>query len=178
MTSIDFLHDEQQFTALWQRAMTELESVCHLDLSAFLFFDSVDIQTQKLFELIRHLLAAEGATDFATLVLNPDPYSYFHFHFGKYPGFIHRADNSDDEFFEFMMADPGGNPADAIGVNSYQYVVLPLPGDWILFGDRWWEVGLLYGPPHIMKLARDFYPFFLEPPERFRLEPYRHSPQN
>jgi hypothetical protein len=32
------------------------------------------------------------------IVLNPDPFNYFHFHFGKYPGFIVEAHHNDDDF--------------------------------------------------------------------------------
>ncbi|WP_233518961.1 hypothetical protein [Paraburkholderia xenovorans] len=134
-----------------------------------LYFDPIDIPTQKFFDLIQELLAFQSKTEFVTLILNPDPFDYFHHHFGKYPGFVHRSENSDDEFFHLMMEDPGGSPADALGVNHQHYAIMPVEGDWIAFGDRSWDVGVLYGPADIMECARNFYPFFLGPPERFRI---------
>ncbi|MGU7813165.1 hypothetical protein [Burkholderia sp. AW49-1] len=167
---IDFIRERNEFMLLWQRAIEEVELLRSKPLTDLLFFDSSDLQSQKFFELIRHLLALKGTKDFATLVLKPDPFGYFHFHFGKYPGFIHRAHNTDDEFLWFMWEDPGDSPADALGVNSQQYAVLPLPGDWVMFGDRSWDIGVLYGPPDIMECAKLFYPFFIEPPLGFRIE--------
>ena len=46
-------------------------------------------------------------------VLNPDPFSNFHFHFGKYSGFIVRAHHTNDDFADILMMDPGDSPADA-----------------------------------------------------------------
>jgi hypothetical protein len=167
--TIDFIHERSEFTLLWARATGCVQMLRGKPSTDLLYFDSIDLQTQKFFELIRHLLALRGATDFATLVLKPDPFSYFNFHFGKYPGFIHRAGNTDDQFFDFLWEDPGDSPADALGVNSEYYAVLPLPGDWIAFGDRSWGTGVLYGPPEIMECARKFYPFFISPPNGFKI---------
>ncbi|AOJ89693.1 hypothetical protein WS87_23805 [Burkholderia sp. MSMB0856] len=170
MNTINFLSERADFVPLWQRAIAAVEALRDKPSTDLLYFDAIDLQTQKFFDLIQHLLALTGATDFATLVLKPDPFRYFHFHFGKYPGFIHHSHNTADEFFEFLLEDPGASPADALGSNSQQYVVLPLPGDWIVFGDRWWETAVLSGPPDIMECAKRFYPFFLEPPSGFRIE--------
>lgn len=167
MNTIDFIQERSEFMPLWERATVGVDRLRERSSTELLYFDSVDLQTQKFFELIRYLLAMKGATDFATLVLKPDPFSYFNVHFGKFPGFVHRAQDTDDEFFEFLLKDPGGSLADSLGTNSEQYVVLPLPGDWIAFGDRSWGIGVFDGPPDIMEHARNFYPFFKSPPERF-----------
>jgi hypothetical protein len=169
MNTIDFISERSEFTALWARATADIRMLCDRSPTELLYFDTVDLQTQKFFELIQRLLALRGATEFATLVLKPDPFDYFNFHFGKYPGFVHRAENTDDEFFEFLLEDPGGSPADALGVNSEHYVVLPMPGDWIAFGDRSWGTGALFGPPDVMECAKNFYPFFINPPNGFRV---------
>jgi hypothetical protein len=68
-----------------------------------------------------------------------------------------------------MMEDPGGSPADALGVNHQHYAILPIAGDWIAFGDRSWEVGVFYGSVDVMKCAKHFYPFFIEPPDNFSI---------
>ncbi|WJF90719.1 hypothetical protein QS306_03365 [Paraburkholderia bonniea] len=169
MSAIDFIKQESEFKPLWQRAAMEVEMLRGKRPKELLYFDSVDLQTQKFFELVRKLLALKGATDFATLVLKPDPFSYFNFHFGKYPGFITRPCNTHDEFFDFMMQDPGDSPADALGVNRHYYVQFPSNGDWIIFGDDSWGIGMLYGPPDIMECARNFYRFFKKPPEDYKI---------
>ena len=170
MNTIDFIRERREFMPLWERATAEVRMLRDRSSTELLYFDTIDLQTQKFFELIQELLALRGATEFATLVLKPDPFDYFNFHFGKYPGFRHRAENTDDEFFEFLLEDPGGSPADSLGSNSEHYVVVPVPGDWIAFGDRSWGTGVLYGPTDIMECARSFYPYFIAPPNGFRIE--------
>ena len=171
MNTIDFIHKRREFMPLWERATAEVRMLRDRSSTELLYFDTIDLQTQKFFELIQTLLALKGTTDFATLVLKPDPFDYFNFHFGKYPGFMHRAENTDEEFFEFLLEDPGGSLADSLGTNSEHYVVMPVPGEWIAFGDRSWGTGVLYGAPDIMECARSFYPFFIAPPNGFRIKP-------
>lgn len=169
MSKLDFIRDEVRFQMYFDRAKAEIRLLASKPRDELLYFDPIDISTQKFFDLVQVLLAFQGSTEFVTLILNPDPFDYFHHHFGKYPGFVHRGENSDDEFFHLMMEDPGGSPADALGVNHQHYAIMPVEGDWIAFGDRSWDVGVLYGPADIMECARNFYPFFLGPPERFRI---------
>ncbi|MFM0310484.1 hypothetical protein P0D71_22100 [Paraburkholderia sp. RL17-383-BIF-A] len=170
MSRLDYIHDLTEFTLLWKRARQGVRALVGVPRDELLYFDPIDISTQKFFELVQAPLAFRSSTEFVTLILKPDPFGYFHHHFGKYPGFIHRCENSDDEFFHFMMEDPGGSPADALGVNHRHYAIMPVEGEWIAFGDRSWDVGVFYGPADIMECARHFYPFFLQPPERFRIE--------
>lgn len=173
MMPIDFIHEEHEFTSFWQRAISEVELLRKKSKQDFLYFDPIDIQVQKFFELVKNLTDLENRSDFAVISLKPDPFRYFHFK--KFPGFIHRSSNTDNDFFSIMRADPGDSPADSLASNSQQYVVLPLEGNWIAFADWYWDIGVLYGPPNIMALARRVYPFFIEPPEGFRIEPYRHG---
>jgi hypothetical protein len=74
------------------------------------------------------------------------------------------------EFFDFLMQHAGSTPADALGINQEHYVLSPVETDWIAFGDRSWDTGVFYGPPHSMKRAREVYPFFIKPPGGFRVE--------
>jgi len=171
MNQLDYIHDFSQFTALWDRAKTSVQRLTDIPVAELLYFDPIDIATPKFFDLVQTLLIFRGAADFATLILKPDPVTYFHHHFGKYPGFIHGRTNTYVEFFDFMMQDPGDSLADALGVNHEHYVIMPIDGEWIAFGDRSWEVGVLHGPPDVMKCAREFYPFFIKPPSGFRVEP-------
>ncbi|MFL9907576.1 hypothetical protein [Paraburkholderia sp. RL17-337-BIB-A] len=171
MNQLDYIHDLATFTALWSRARMGVQSLVSKSRDELLYFDPIDIATQKFFDLIQALVAFANTTDFATVILKPDPFNYFHHYFGKYPGFVHKKNNSDEEFFHFMMQDPGGSLADALGVNHEHYVIMPTDGDWLAFGDRSWDVGVFYGPPEIMQCAREFYPFFIQPPSGFRVEP-------
>ncbi|MDI7046862.1 hypothetical protein QMN58_25470 [Escherichia coli] len=117
MTQLDYIRDLALFTTLRNRANAGIHLLASKPHDDLLYFDPIDIATQKFFDLIQTLLAFEGKSDFATLILKPDPLNYFHYHFGKYPGFVHGGEDTDEEFFHFMMQDPGNSPADALGVN-------------------------------------------------------------
>ncbi|RAS28847.1 hypothetical protein [Paraburkholderia bryophila] len=169
MSAIDFISESPTFVSLWDRANEGVATLSDIPSTDLLYFDSIDISGQKLFDLIRALLKLKCVKDFATLVLKPDPFDYFHFHFGKYPGFVHGIEHTDDEFFEALMMDPGGSPADCLWANSERYAVLPIPGQWFIYADRQRDMGVLSGPSEIMEFARSFYPFFLNPAADFKI---------
>ena len=171
MNSIDFIHEPHEFMSLWERANAGVWLLANVPPVGLLYFDPFDILTPRLFGLVQTLLAIKGTTDFATVILKPDPFKYFHHHFGKYPGFVHGRDSTYVEFFDLMMQDPGDSPADALGVNYDHYVIMPMEGDWIAFGDHPWDTGVFYGPPDIMECARKFYPYFGTPAKGFRIDP-------
>ncbi|MFM0163038.1 hypothetical protein [Paraburkholderia sediminicola] len=161
MTNISFIQDDETFRSLWQRAHACMQKVSKIPTTELLYFDSSSIGTEKFRDLIRSLAAFSGAGELAVIVLNPDPFNYFNFHFGKYPGFIVEAHHNDDDFFEILMMDPGDSPADAMGFYSEQYVVLPIVGEWFMYADRDWDwgTGVLSGPADIMKFARESFIF-------------------
>ncbi|CAE6701406.1 hypothetical protein [Paraburkholderia haematera] len=165
MTNIDFIHDHETFTSLWQRARSCMQKVPGIPATELLHFDSSNIGTERFRDLIRSLAAFNGTGEFAVIVLNPDPFDYFHFHFGKYPGFIVQTCHNDDAFFEILMMDPGNSAADAIGFYSEQYVVLPIVGDWFMYADRGWDwgTGVLSGPADLMTFARESFAFYENP---------------
>ncbi|MGF6898991.1 hypothetical protein [Paraburkholderia sp. GAS348] len=106
MINIDFIYDRATFMSLWQRARACVEKVAATPASALLHFDSSNIGTQVFKTLIRDIANFKGKGEFAMIVLNPDPFSYFHFHFGKYPGFIVKAHHSNDDSIDILMMDP------------------------------------------------------------------------
>lgn len=99
MSQLDCIYELAEFTPLWERATAGVRLLANVPREEVLYFDPIDIATQKFFDLIQTLLAFEGRSDFATVILKPDRFNYFHHHFGKYPGFVHRGENSDEEFF-------------------------------------------------------------------------------
>lgn len=168
MSNIDFIHDRETFTLFWQRARECAEKLAVIPASDLLHFDSSNIGTQIFRDLIRGIANFKGTGELAVIVLNPDPFSYFYFHFGKYPGFIVKAHHSDNDFFEILMMDPADSPADAIGFYSEQYVVLPVSGEWFIYADRAWGggTGFLTGPPDVMTFARESFAFYENPDQR------------
>ncbi|SRR6266702_5373547 len=165
MSNIDHINDREIFTPLWRRARECMERVAVTPASELLHFDSSNLGTQIFLDLIRSVAAFNETGEFAVVVINPDPFSYFNQHFGKYPGFIVEAQHTDDDFFEILMMDPGDSPADAIGFYSEQYAVLPISGEWSFYADRGWDggTGVLSGPPDVMKFAQQRFAFYENP---------------
>ena len=83
MSQLDYIYDRAEFTPLWDRANVGIQLLASKQRDELLYFDPIDIATQKFFDLIQTLLVFEGRSDFATLILKPDPLNYFHYHFGK-----------------------------------------------------------------------------------------------
>ena len=169
MKKIDYINDREIFTPLWQRGCECMERVSVTPSSELLHYDSSNLVTQVLHDLVRNIAAFNGNGEFAVVVLSPDPFNYFHRHFGKYPGFIVEPQHTDDDFFEILMTDPGDSPADAIGLYSERYAVLPLSGSWFLYADRGWNggTGVLGGPPNVMEFARQRFRFYENPDRLF-----------
>jgi hypothetical protein len=170
MNNIDFIHDRETFTSLWQRACVCARRVAVTPASDLLHFDSSNIGARFLQALVRDIASFKGTGEFAMIVLSPDPFSYFHFHFGKYPGFIVKPHHSAQDFSEILMRDPGDSPADAIDVYSNQYVVLPIYGEWFMYADRTWDwgTGVLTGPPDVITFARESFAFYENPDQDSR----------
>jgi hypothetical protein len=127
-----------------------------------LYFDVIDISLPGFFELIRMILRFEGGMDFAVLALNPDPFDSFFYHFKKYPAFVVREDDSIEEYYSFLHADPGDSPVDALAYNAQEYAILPISGSWYAFGHRPSEVGRLCAGREIIEFSRKHYSYFFE----------------
>lgn len=165
MSNIDYIIDREIFTPLWWRARECVERVTVTPAPKLLHFDSSNLGTQVFLDLIRSVSAFNGAGEFAVIVINPDPFSYFSHHFGKYPGVIVEARHTDKDFFEILMMDPGGSPADAIGFYSEQYAIFPISGEWFFYADRGWNggTGVFSGPPDVMEFAQQRFGFYENP---------------
>ena len=59
------------------------------------------------------------------MVLKPDPIWYFHKQFAKCPIVSIRQGDTTEVYLASLNEDPGGSPADAVGTNCYEWVILP-----------------------------------------------------
>ncbi|HEY3597940.1 MAG TPA: hypothetical protein VGL08_10580 [Paraburkholderia sp.] len=169
MSNGNFISKLDEFMPLWKRANAGVQTCACSTPQTLLYFDAIDIATQRFFEFIRSLLAFEGARTFAVLALQPDPFSYFYHHFKKYPAFIVGPENSDNEFFAFLHADPGDSPADALAYNAQRYAILPSTDSWFIYGNWSKQMSALCGSADAIAFAREHYPFFLDPGENFKI---------
>lgn len=161
MSRSEYLTSFSEFAPQWARAKEGVQTLVHLMRSdaPVLYFDSGDLSTLKWYNFVRSLLEFKGEDTFVVLVLRPDPVTYFHHHFRKYPAVVIRPEHNGQDFLNSIHADPGDSPADAIEVNSRRYAVLPVTGDWMICGDRYQEYDAMFGPPDVIEFTREHYPF-------------------
>jgi hypothetical protein len=99
-------------------------------------FDSCELCTPQFFELLTRLMAWSSDNECHYLVSNPDPFDYFYRHFRKYPLLEIKSGDSADSFLTAMSEDPGESPADAVGINWREYVVVTATKKWCIKGIR------------------------------------------
>ena len=92
-----------------------------------LSFDDCSICTLEFAGLVQELLSRSTDNQAHFMVLRPEPVAYFHKHFGKYPIVSLQKGDSAETYLALLHEDPGGSPADAVGTNCYEWVILP---DW------------------------------------------------
>jgi hypothetical protein len=126
-----------------------------------LVFDNVEVGTTKFANLLQFLLEWSGDATANYIVLDPAPVHYFHRHFNKYPVLeIARGDSAKD-YLAFLSADPGGSPADAVGINWWACVVVPSSIKWFVHAlrDSGNSGGHLWIPPQWAEKVAEVYPY-------------------
>jgi hypothetical protein len=129
-----------------------------------LTFDCVEFQTKRFLDFLRKLMEWSSDSHFYYIVLEPDPRSYFFAHFGKYPLLEISIDDPGEAYITALNEDPGTSPADAVGTNWFQYVILPPSKKWFIHGQRdarSGEGGHLFVPTSWSNKVREIYPFQL-----------------
>ena len=95
-----------------------------------LIFDDVALRRPEFACLLQTLLGLSGDSKCYYLVLSPDPVHYFHRQFNKYPLLEIDYGDSNESYLAFLNEDPGGSPADAVGINWWACVILPPSRKW------------------------------------------------
>src|SRR6266436_1975561 len=85
--------------------------------------DDVEICTPGFAGLLQRLMLWSCDMRANYIVLEPDPIWYFHRHFHKYPLLEIASDDSADAYLSSLQEDPGGSPADAVGINWWENVI-------------------------------------------------------
>lgn len=128
---------------LVDRAAVLPAQVFRAPMASFHVIEFDVLLARHVFARLQRLAAAAGSEAFNLGVLEPDPQSYFHAHFGKYPFLRFTATDSADRFIEALNEDPGDSPADAIATNSDVVVVYPDSAQWLIYGDRRLEIAIV-----------------------------------
>src|SRR5712691_47875 len=126
-----------------------------------LTFDCVEFHSRRFLEFLRKLMEWSGDASFHYAVLDPDPINYFFTHFHKYPLVEITSSDSGDVYIAALTEDPGQSPADAIGTNWSEYVILPPSNKWFIHTLRdaqSGEGGHLWVPIDWSNRAKEIYP--------------------
>lgn len=128
------------------------------------------LSTLDFGRLIQDLLALSRDPYVVYIVLIPDPIWYFHHHFGKYPAVRIEAGDSAETYLASLNEDPGNSPADAIGTNWWEAVIVPPSRVWFVHalrdsdndgGHLWipeeWASKVLARFPYLTKLVDKCY---------------------
>ncbi len=129
-----------------------------------LTFDCVEFEAERFYDFLIELLEWSSDSHFKYVVLDPDPISYFFAHFGRYPLLEISIDDPEEVYIAALNEDPGNSPADAVGTNWYEYVILPASKKWFIRGQRdarSGEGGHLWVPTSWSNRVRDIYPYQL-----------------
>jgi hypothetical protein len=95
-------------------------------------FDDAATCTREFARLIQALLILSNDRAAHYMVLDPQPVTYFHRHFGKYPILSLLRGDSAETYIALLNEDPGGSPADAVGTNCYEWIILPESHRWFV----------------------------------------------
>lgn len=127
-----------------------------------LIFDCVEFQTRGFVHFLRKLMEWSGDEHLHYIVLDPEPVIYSFSHFGKYPLLEVTIDDPEESYIAGLNEDPGDSPADAVGTNWYEYVILPASRKWFIRGQRdarSGEGGHLWVPTSWSSRVKTIYPY-------------------
>jgi hypothetical protein len=162
---------ESEFTEIFLRSRTcvYIDSGREPTPLIRLTFDDAGIRTEEFANLLQKLMECSRDPNAHYAVLEPDPVHYFYRQFKKYPVAEIAFNDSSDAYLSFLNEDPGGSPADAIGINWSACVVVPPSLKWFVHALRSAEddSGHLWIPPDWVDETRALYPF-LAPPRPFQ----------
>jgi hypothetical protein len=132
-----------------------------------LSFDDAFICTDGFAELLQRILRWSNDHEAHYMVLKPDPVWYFHKHFSKYPIVAIRSGETTEEYLASLHQDPGGSPADAVGTNCYEWVILPTSHQWFVhcLRDSSDKGGHLWIPQSWLEQTKDAFPWLTYPAE-------------
>ena len=99
-------------------------------------FDDAEMFTSQFANIIHQLIGWSGDAYATYVVLNPDPVHYFWRHFQKYPTIQIEADDSEQAYLSALNEDPGGSPADAVGTNWWECVIVSPSIKWFVHALR------------------------------------------
>ena len=135
---MQWINDERIFedTLSLASECVRIDETLHPVTFCRFIFDPIELCTRPFFALLKNLMNWSGDNSCYYLVLDPDPRTYFNFHFKKFPLVEIRKDELATDYFAALAEDPGDSPADAIGTNWMEYLIVPRSRKWFVRGRR------------------------------------------
>jgi len=133
-----WITSESEFQELFSIARDSINSEQHSadHESRLLHYDSSELRTTKFFQLLENLMRWSKDTKCYYIVLDPDPVTYHWKEFQRYPAFEVASGNSATDYLKALSQDPGGSPADAVGTNWFEYMILVPSRRWFIHAFR------------------------------------------
>ncbi len=160
---MQWIEQKEEFAKLFLEARTcvYVDSGRYPTTLRRLIFDDAEIRTTKFADLLQHLMDLSGDLTAHYIVLDPDPVHYFHRHFSKYPVITIARGDSASDYLALLNADPGGSPADAVGINWWACVIVPPSSKWFVHAlrDSDSNSGHLWIPPEWVTKVAEVYPY-------------------
>jgi hypothetical protein len=110
---------------------------------SFLSFDFDLIYNKLFFDGLKIFLHNIDTSSFVFYTIEPDQVNYFYYHFNKYSTVLINNTNTDEDFNNILMEDPGNSPADALAINSSVISLFSSSDDWVILCSRDFEIGII-----------------------------------
>lgn len=127
---------------LIRRSCVLPQQVFHNQFKKFRVIDFDEIFVD-FFQRINACVEALRERIWTVAVVDPDPENYFYHHFRKYPIFDVTPKDSSEEYFSLISENFGDSPADSISSNGVIIIVYPKSGNWVVYADRNFEIGIV-----------------------------------
>jgi hypothetical protein len=92
--------------------------------------------SRAFFEALHSALRGTGDADYWVVCLSPDPWEYYYRHFRLFPICSFKPKDDPSSILKALESDPGGSPADAIGVRGDTLVLFSTGLRWFVSGTR------------------------------------------
>lgn len=158
-----WINQESEFREILLRARTGV----YLDSGRIptplrkLLFDDAEIRTLAFGNFLQELMELSADSKAHYIVLNPDPVYYFYDHFNKYPVLEIHSNDVSENYIDGLNQALDHSPADAIGINWWECVIVPPSLKWFvhaLRSDRD-DSGHLWVPPEYLDRIHEVYPY-------------------
>src|SRR4051812_47168100 len=113
LAQMKFVHDRHSFEQIWRLNQALLNTTQRLpaqvfrpELSNFRFADFNWALSASFSEALDDLIKISGDSAFSATVIDPDPVSYFHHHFGYFGAFTLAKEAGPDEYWDAVRFAP------------------------------------------------------------------------